>query len=95
MLSNQELELFEPSRCIRKAYNWELYLLEKAYNWEWTLSEGKIPRPSWNQPLTSVGATDDLSWAEKSVQLSFLTMAASSPADGLLSPVARSGDHRL
>lgn len=37
MLSNQELELFEPSRCIRKAYNWELYLLEKAYNWEWTL----------------------------------------------------------
>lgn len=34
-----------------------------------SVSEGKVPRRSWNQLLPPVGATDELSWAEKSVQM--------------------------
>lgn len=38
-----------------------------------SVNEGKIPRRSWNQLLPPVGATDELNWAEKSVQMSVLT----------------------
>lgn len=38
-----------------------------------SVNEGNIPRRSWNQLLPPVGATDELNWAEKSVQMSALT----------------------
>lgn len=38
-----------------------------------SINEGKIPRRSWNQLLPPVGASDELNWAEKSVQMSALT----------------------